>query len=552
MATELLDPAERFVYDLDSWANTTLTSKLKNAILEVINSTRARLEGELPFYQDILLEDANTTALAPPHPVVFIPGYITGGLEIWAALPCVNSRFRERIWGTASMIKLFITDPHCWVQHMVLQARYEHLDPAGEPLPGSVHFQNPSGIKIMPTSGLAAADFLLGDYWVWNPIIEALGYAGFDETSMSMMAYDWRLSLRDLETRDKFMTHTKLEIEKMYQMNDNQTVLVISHSYGCKVWFFFMQWVSHHYSPEWLSKYVYGSYNVAPAHLGVPKALSALLSGDTRDTAQLGAMATFLDTILPPTDRSALTASWGSITDMLPLGGKEIWPHPIVHLRTSAGANTAELYIDEAVEVLMQTRAMKPHAIHRAGEKGDLRCPSANSPKRMCYKDAWVNPLQSPLPKMKSKIWVAYGIGIATEVGYHYTNINGNLTDNSAFRVNVTATDLPDLVAGIFLSDGDGTVPKQSLSYLPSHAWKIGSKLNPGDVHVGIRELRHGESYSVLSRANSVGGSSVDHVDIMGNRIVIRDILQIALGKEHMMEEIREVSDEQPNSSDEL
>jgi hypothetical protein len=40
----------------------------------------------------------------------------------------------------------------------------------------------------------------------------------------------------------------------------------------------------------------------------------------------------------------------------------------------------------------------------------------------------------------------------------------------------------------------------------------------------------------MLARSESVGGSSVDHVDIMGNRQVIRDLLYIALGLDEFMD----------------
>ena len=206
-AAEFLSPAERILSEMDRWGNFTVTSSIRSAINDVFNVSANRVEPELPFYIDII-SGSNTTMR---RPVVFLPGYITSGLEIWSNLPCAKARFRERIWGTANMVKLFITDSHCWVQHMLMTPIY------GQEIDGvkSVHFADPVGIKIKPTSGLASADFVLGDYWVWNPIIEALGYAGYDENLMWMMSYDWRVPARDLEFRDKFFTRMMLEIESM-------------------------------------------------------------------------------------------------------------------------------------------------------------------------------------------------------------------------------------------------------------------------------------------------------------------------------------------------
>ena len=203
MASDLLTPAERFLSEIDRWGNFTMTSTIRGAINDVLNASGVRSDPEVPFYSDFIGASSN---LSVRHPVLFIPGYITSGLEIWANLPCAKAKFRERIWGTASMVKLFITDPSCWVQHMLLVPVYGN---------DSVHWADPVGVKIKATSGLASADFLLGDYWVWNPIIEALGRVGYDESRMHMMSYDWRVPIRDLEVRDRFMTRLKLEIESM-------------------------------------------------------------------------------------------------------------------------------------------------------------------------------------------------------------------------------------------------------------------------------------------------------------------------------------------------
>ncbi|MCO5596541.1 hypothetical protein L7F22_050606 [Adiantum nelumboides] len=33
------------------------------------------------------------------HPVVFVPGTVTGGLELWEGHPCTHGMFRKRLWG---------------------------------------------------------------------------------------------------------------------------------------------------------------------------------------------------------------------------------------------------------------------------------------------------------------------------------------------------------------------------------------------------------------------------------------------------------------------
>lgn len=33
------------------------------------------------------------------HPVVLVPGIVTGGLELWEGRPCSDGLFRQRLWG---------------------------------------------------------------------------------------------------------------------------------------------------------------------------------------------------------------------------------------------------------------------------------------------------------------------------------------------------------------------------------------------------------------------------------------------------------------------
>lgn len=37
--------------------------------------------------------------VSPLHPVVMVPGIVTGGLELWEGRPCAEGLFRKRLWG---------------------------------------------------------------------------------------------------------------------------------------------------------------------------------------------------------------------------------------------------------------------------------------------------------------------------------------------------------------------------------------------------------------------------------------------------------------------
>ena len=43
------------------------------------------------------------------HPVVLVPGIVTGGLELWEGKPCAEGLFRKRLWGGrfAEILKRF-------------------------------------------------------------------------------------------------------------------------------------------------------------------------------------------------------------------------------------------------------------------------------------------------------------------------------------------------------------------------------------------------------------------------------------------------------------
>merc|ERR1719329_10170 len=92
---------------------------------------------------------------------------------------------------------------------------------------------------------------------------------------------------------------------------------------------YFLQWASFHRGATWVHANVHALVKLAVPALGVPKAVTALLSGESRDTAELGMLGTLLDHHLPPRARRRLFRSWGSSGSMLPRGGNLIWGDPL-------------------------------------------------------------------------------------------------------------------------------------------------------------------------------------------------------------------------------
>lgn len=51
---------------------------------------------QVPESPGTRLKGEGLTAL---HPVVLVPGIVTGGLELWEGRPCAEGLFRKRRWG---------------------------------------------------------------------------------------------------------------------------------------------------------------------------------------------------------------------------------------------------------------------------------------------------------------------------------------------------------------------------------------------------------------------------------------------------------------------
>ena len=109
---------------------------------------------------------------------LWLPGIVTTGLELWSGEECARSYFRQRMWGTMSMIQIIMLNTRCWLRHMSL-SQETGLDPPG--------------IKVRAAEGFEAADYVVGGYWVWSKLIENLADIGYDPSNMHMAAYDWRL-----------------------------------------------------------------------------------------------------------------------------------------------------------------------------------------------------------------------------------------------------------------------------------------------------------------------------------------------------------------------
>ena len=84
--------------------------------------------------------------------MVIVPGFISSGLELWDGLKCGKHFFRQRMWGTPAMVKAYMSDRQCWMQHMRLDP-LTGMDPPGRilhsfPVPLNLSLPCPFPLKL--------------------------------------------------------------------------------------------------------------------------------------------------------------------------------------------------------------------------------------------------------------------------------------------------------------------------------------------------------------------------------------------------------------------
>jgi len=463
-------------------------------------------------------------------PVVMIPGIITTGLEVWDGEECMRAGFRQRIWGSATMLQTIMRDSECWVRHLSLNST-TGLDPLQSP-----HFNRT--IRVRPAQGFESADFFFGGYWLWGPMIEALADIGYDVNSMHMASFDWRLSFEHLEKRDRYFTRLRQNVETLVSTNEVKATIVV-HSMGGNLWHYFMQWVTHRVDPDWVNKYIRSEILISSPMLGLPKAFYSLLAGDNRDFAGMGTgFHTVINHFFTRMSRRSLWRSCSSLAMMAPMGGESIWGEelngePLVRLGRRA-INVTEAYdlLAKEGDVPQDLQRIAPwlldgmrrSSLWRADEDSNATEP----PERF-----WANPLAVPLPWAPDlRKYSFYGIGVQTEFSAVFED-TGDEKTTPRYILDVGAT--ADF--GFVFGNGDYSVPVHSLGLMCLRGWNDTLR-NPSGTRCTTKEFPD-EPAPVLSGGFRRGGpKSGDHIDILGNQELLEDVLKVVSGMEEVQERI--------------
>lgn len=369
---------------------------------------------------------------------------------------------------------------------------------------------DPPGIKVRAAQGFDAADFFITGYWIWNKILENLATIGYDPTNAFTAAYDWRLSYKNLEIRDQYFTRLKSYIETAVKTSD-QKVVLISHSMGSQVLFYFFHWVEAKEhgggGPDWVDTYVEAWINISGCMLGALKGLPAVLSGEMKDTAQLNAFAVYgLEKFLAKEERAEIFRAMPGISSMLPKGGNAVWgtktwaPDDLPDQKVSYGTfinfresnstqSPANLTIEESMDYLLRNTDPWYKNMVLSSYSHGVAHTTAEVQDNECDMKKWINPLETRLPLAPHlKIYCFYGVGKKTERSYFYRE---DQDPQSKLNVTIdTALTLGEIDHGIIPGEGDGTVPLISNGYMCAKGWRM-KRYNPAGVQIKVYEMPH-------------------------------------------------------------
>jgi phospholipid:diacylglycerol acyltransferase len=120
-------------------------------------------------------------------------------------------------------------------------------------------------------------------------------------------------------------------------------------------------------------------------------------------------------------------------------------------------------------------------------------------------------------------------------VDFYRNSAQSDTADEIPYVIDDTIEDVHSNIRnGVRLADGDGTVPLVSLGYMCARGWKTRER-NPAGMQVVTREYPH-KPAPLLSVANGIsvsirgGDESGDHVDILGRKDLLQDVVRIAVG----------------------
>lgn len=122
-----------------------------------------------------------------------------------------------------------------------------------------------------------------------------------------------------------------------------------------------------------------------------------------------------------------------------------------------------------------------------------------------------------------------YGVGIPTERSYIY-KVSSPGECPIPFQIDFSSKSEKGgscLKDGVYLVDGDETVPVLSAGFMCAKGWRGKTRFNPSGIKTFIREYNHSPPATLLEGRGTLSGT---HVDILGNFALIEDVIRVAAG----------------------
>ncbi|QSL64502.1 hypothetical protein MERGE_001803 [Pneumocystis wakefieldiae] len=445
--------------------------------------------------------------------VIIVPGVISTGLESWSTSNCSLPYFRKRLWGSWTMLRAMLMDKKCWVSQLMLNET-TGLDP--------------EGVKLRAAQGLSAADFFVTGYWIWNKIIENLAAIGYDPNNMFSAAYDWRLSFLNLEERDHYFTKLKSSIE-IAKATFGKKSVIISHSMGSQLTLWFLKWVEAdgygNGGKSWVNDHIEAFINISGSLLGTPKAVTALLSGEVKDTTQLNAISVYgLERFFSKSERVQLLRSLPGIASMLPKGENVIWGNATWAPDDLYIPNIYNLSFGSFINFRKNSKTSIIKNLTMYDSMDYLISQTSHTFHKMLSTnyshEKWINPLEVFyvdffLCLTRIRYWQAYRKSLLADLCDCINNTMGIFSDPDIFGqtpfIDNTVNIKPYTEKGVVMGEGDGTVNILSTGFMCVKGWKQ-RRYNPANISVIVHEMLHQPDRHGLRG----GSKTADHVDILG------------------------------------
>lgn len=455
------------------------------------------------------------------RPVIFIPGFITTKLELWKSKPCMKSQFgvtfRQPLFGSHCLMKL-MRDPDCYLAHLTL-----HPDNASDPEPDVI---------VRADTGYDSVDYIMQAYWVAAKLQINLADVRFTPPHLQWVAsYDWRLTVKQMQERDAFVSRFRSRVERMVEHSGQRAVLVC-HSYGSIITADLLTAVEKTH-PGWTDKFVSSIVSIGGAALGVTKAVSALISGEVRDTQMMpGPTRRLMNNYIRRRERAKMLRTFPCLERMLPRGPSALWgtDGSVVSLSTQSLLDNGTSVTKDtnltygASLKLLRDIAAQSKSMRLVQDLDSEAAASSSSSSSSSAQKSYERPLTAaPFPvAKKTTMYCLYGVGKLTEVGYRYVVEEGGTPED------LESLELAGSADGVVLGDGDGTVTLASLGYLCRTKSAVGYQQTFGKV-VTVEIPDKPKPLYVDPRG---GSETSDHVDILGNYRVLESVLRIATGNE--------------------